>query len=801
MLTSLHLLILLPFLMAAVVPVVYKYIPRIHTGWFVLPIPSVLFAYFAGYLPLILTHDSVACTLSWMPSLGVDFTVYMDGFGLLFALLITGMGCLVVLYSIYYLSKERELLHNFYVYILMFMGAMLGVVLSDNIIVLYVFWELTSISSLLLIAYWYERKKSRSGAQKSMLITIFGGLAMLAGFLLLSIITNSFSIQEMIGLREQITEHALFVPAMILILLGALTKSAQFPFHIWLPDAMEAPTPISAYLHSATMVKAGIYLVARLTPIFGGSMEWTSIVAGCGLLTLFIGSFMAINQNDLKALLAYSTVSQLGLIMCLLGIGAFALNNGLGEEAVLFTTAILTAMFHLINHSVFKGCLFMVVGIVDLETGTRDIRRLGGLMGLMPISFSLAIISGLSMAGLPPFGGFLSKEMFFTSVLVASEHIGSWFALFPVVAFVASVLTFIYCLILILKTFIGPYQPMKLEKKAREAPAGMLIAPVILAALVIIIFFFPNTLSYTILEPTMQSIMPNFLEPGERFEVYIRPWHGWNTELLMTIGIVLLGALLYFFLDKWSSLYYYLPHKLTVNYAYEQGLMSMENLSLKMMRIHMRGFVRDYLVYILTFLIVLLGGSLLLLNIFKLDLTGNAPVSLYELVLALSMVLAALYVVLSKSRVMAIIAVGAVGYILSLFFVIFRAPDLALTQLVVETMTTVLLMLCLYYLPEFKRSLSRVRFQVTNLLIALGVGCTLTLIGLSVQGHRLFEPISNYFEDAYVLAGAKNMVNAILVDFRAFDTMLEIIVLLIAGLGVYTLIKLRPEREENRDEV
>jgi multicomponent Na+:H+ antiporter subunit A len=399
-------------------------------------------------------------TVKWIPAYSINFTTYLDGLSLVFGLLIAGIGSLVILYSIFYLSKHREALHNFYVYLLLFMGAMLGLVMSDNYYVLYVFWEITSVSSFLLIAYWYERDRSRYGAQKAMLITVFGGLAMLAGLIMLSIMADTTSIRETLLQLNQIHSHELFIPAMILILLGAFTKSAQFPFSIWLPDAMEAPTPISAYLHSATMVKAGIYLVARLTPIFGGTIEWFWLVVGIGIFTLLYGSFNAVKQTDLKALLAYSTISQLGLIMSLLGLGSAALYKDLGvDEAALYATAIFAAIFHLVNHSTFKGSLFMVVGIIDHETGTRDLRRLGGLIHLMPISFTLTVIGSFSMAGLPPFNGFLSKEMFFTAVVNAShmeifnlQHIG---ILLPIVAWIASVFTFIYCMILVFKTFRG----------------------------------------------------------------------------------------------------------------------------------------------------------------------------------------------------------------------------------------------------------------------------------------------------------------------------------------------------------
>lgn len=366
---------------------------------------------------------------TWIPSLGIDVDFYVDGLGLLFALLITGIGSLVVLYSIFYLSKEKEKLNQFYVFLLLFMGAMLGVVLSDNLIVLYSFWEFTSLSSFLLIGYWNERERSRYGAQKSLLITVLGGLSMLGGIILLSIMGNTFSIRELIAQSGELMDHSLFVPALLLVLLGAFTKSAQFPFHIWLPDAMEAPTPVSAYLHSATMVKAGIYLVARLSPVFAESGLWFWLVSIAGLITLFWGSFSAIKQTDLKGILAFSTISQLGLIMSLLGLGAAALHyEALGEN--IYLAATVAAVFHLINHATFKGSLFMVAGIIDHETGTRDIRKLGGLMQLMPITFTVAVIGAFSMAGLPPFNGFLSKEMFLASMVNVLElnifHMDTW---------------------------------------------------------------------------------------------------------------------------------------------------------------------------------------------------------------------------------------------------------------------------------------------------------------------------------------------------------------------------------------
>lgn len=795
----LYLITLIPLLYAILVPLFYKYLPRIHTGWFVLPVPVVLFACLMKQIPFVAKGSPFVHTVSWIPSLNINYTTYVDGLALTFGLIITGIGALVVLYSIYYLFKEREELGNFYVYLLLFMGAMLGVVFSDNILVLYMFWELTSVSSFLLIAFWYQRKGSRYGAKKSLLITVFGGFCMFAGFLILANITDTFSIQQMIQHTDKITGHLLFIPAMILILLGAFTKSAQFPFHIWLPDAMEAPTPVSAYLHSATMVKAGIYLIARLTPIFGGNMTWFWLVSGIGLITLFWGSFSAVKQVDLKAMLAYSTISQLGMIVCLLGLGSVAMYYGPGKGTVLYLTAILAAVFHLINHSTFKGSLFMVVGIIDHETGTRDIRRLGGLMSLMPITFTLAIIGSFSMAGLPPFNGFLSKELFFTALLNTSQleifHLGKWGLLFPVVAWIASIFTFIYCMIIAFKAFMGKHYPHRLVKKTHEAPWGMLLPPILLAFLIIFFFFNPNVLAQYLIIPAISSILPGFMETGSIEP--IKAWHGWTPELFMTMGVVGLGFVLFILLPKWSKLYGWLPVRITLNNIYDQALIVTERISERITRKYMTGFIRDYLSYILLFFVVALGGAILTLNSFTFNPITNSPIRVYEIILCLTLVASALLVLFARNRIVAIIGLGVMGYLITGIFVIFRAPDLALTQLVVETVTTVLFLLCFYFLPKMKKEISKLGFKTSNLLISLGVGFLVTIMALLAQGNRLFLPISWFYENAYELAGAKNIVNAILVDFRGFDTMLEILVFCIGGIGVYTLIKLQLTGRKN----
>ncbi|WP_216083782.1 Na+/H+ antiporter subunit A [Paenibacillus riograndensis] len=795
----LHAAILIPFLLAVLIPLVKRF-PRLHAGWAVLPVPTALFVYFLLQIRSVQSGENTVATVAWMPSLGIDITLVLDGLSLLFALLITGMGALVVLYSIYYLEKRMESIHNFYMYLLMFMGAMLGVTLSDNLMVLYGFWELTSITSFLLIAFWHRRERSRYGALKSMLITVFGGLAMFAGFNLLYVMSGTYSIREIILQAGALSLEPMFIPAMLLILLGAFTKSAQFPFHIWLPDAMEAPTPVSAYLHSATMVKAGLYLVARLTPVFAGQSEWFWLVSVCGLVTLLYGSFKAIKQTDLKAMLAFSTVSQLGLIMCLLGLGSAAAFFSGTEESVFYAMATAAAVFHLINHAVFKGTLFMVVGIVDHETNTRDLRKLGGLMSLMPVTFSVALIGAFSMAGLPPFSGFLSKEMFFTAVLDIRElHVWStqfWLLLFPVLAWIASVFTFVYSMILVFRTFTGKLQPEKLDKVPHEAPPGLLFPPVLLVSLAVLFAFFPDLLSSSLIEPAVAAIQYGHLPPEESLHVSIHFWHGWTPEIFMTLGVIAAGTLLYRgysrlrILDReWSGRDY-------LNSIYDLGIRVLEGGSARFTNLYMTGSNRHYLLYIFGFFIIALGSTLLGAQGITLGMADYAPVSMYEVAVVAIMLAAAFAVPFAKSRVNAILFTGAVGYMVTLLFVIFRAPDLALTQMIVETVSVILFLLCFKYLPKLKREKEKEKasFKWPNLIIAVGVGLTMTLIALAAMGSSPFTPISEYFlNESYSLAGGKNVVNVILVDFRGFDTLFEIMVLGVASLGIYALVHLRME--------
>ncbi|MFJ7827484.1 Na+/H+ antiporter subunit A [Psychrobacillus sp. NPDC096623] len=806
---SLIFAIFLPILVAIVIPFLFKKISSIHTGWFVLIVPVVLVGYYVTYISAIMDGTTYIDKFEWIPSLDISLVSYIDGLSLLFSLLITGIGALVVLYSIFYMDKEREKLGNFYVYLLLFMSAMLGVVQSDHLISLYFFWELTSISSFLLIGYWYTKDRSRFGALKSMMITVFGGLMMLGGFVLLGIMGETFSIRELIEQAPTLVGQEFFILSLVLVLIGAFTKSAQFPFYIWLPDAMEAPTPVSAYLHSATMVKAGLYLVARFTPIFALSEVWVWLVTGVGLLTLFWGSIFAVKQTDLKAILAFSTVSQLGLIMSLLGIGSISYHVT-GDLVTTFAFASFAAIFHLMNHATFKGSLFMIAGIVDHETGTRDIRKLGGLMSLMPISFTIAMIGSFSMAGIPLFNGFLSKEMFLDATL-SLQHFNvhsleSWWMLFPIVAWIASVFTFVYSLYFVFHTFRGKYKPEQLPKKAHEAPFGMLVAPAILAILVIVIFFVPNFFGNTFIKPAVAAIQPLAYQVPADVGFYIKAWHGFDSiALYMTLAVFLIGFLLYKTIAKWAPVYGMLPTKISLNGFYG-GLMNLSDKGAnRLSSSYMTGSIRSYLIYMFAAFIALLAFTMWTRDAFVIDFTNLAPIQFFEILISVVLIISTITILVTKSRLTAIISLGAVGYTVALFYIIFKAPDLALTQLVIETVSVALFLGAFYHLPKmdkYEKGKEDRLFRLNNFLIALGVGVMVSLIAIASHSQKLVKSISEYYkETVYSEAGGGNIVNVILVDYRGFDTLFEISVLTIASLGIIGMITVRLAKKKGARKV
>ena len=796
--TFIHFAIILPLIAAFLIAIIHKYVKGIHLGWFVLPIPFIIVSYLFTLIPTIRNGDTLLLNLNFMPRIGMNYDVYIDGLGLLFAILISGIGTLVVLYSIGYLSQKEKLL-NFYIYLLLFMTAMLGVVLLDNVLMLYLFWELTSISSFLLIAFWTTKERSTYGAQKSMIITMFGGFMMLGGFLLLSNLTGTFSIREMIAASDQVTGIGAGTLAVVLVLLGAFTKSAQFPFYVWLPDAMEAPTPVSAYLHSATMVKAGLYLVARFTPVFMLSTTWIWTILIVGLITLCWASFNAFIKDDLKAVLAFSTVSQLGLIMSLLGISGLAVVRGANEQ--IFTVAVVAAVFHIINHATFKGALFMVTGIIDHQAGTRSIKKLGGLMTIMPITFTMALVTSLSMAGIPPFNGFLSKEMFLEAMFEISNANFSALAsvgfLFPLLAILGSIFTFLYSAKIVMQIFLGE-ETKETPKEPKEASALLLISPAILSLLVVVFGLFPNLLTKSIIDPAAMSII-NAVEP---LNTKISHWHGFNSPALWaTIVIIVVGAALYYFRDTWIFIYKYIKDTFTINYLYDQGLHYVTVYSNRFTRMLMTGFLRTYMVYILGFLVVL-GFVTMMRTGLNLDFSNLAPIGIQDMILVGVILIALGIIMITKSRMVSIIMLGAVGFSMALFFVFFRAPDLALTQLAIETVTTTLFLVCFYHLPKQSKLPEKRKFKLTNFIVAVGVGVVSILIGLSAFSNRLFESISQYHIDhVYDLAAGKNMVNVILVDFRGYDTVFETLVFGIAGIGIYVLMRLTiNNRKDDKNE-
>ena len=778
-------LLLLPFAAAFLMPLLHK-ILKDKVGWAALLVPLAAFVGFLRLLPVVNAGGDVSSVVHWIPNLGIDLAVRLDGLSLLFVLLISGIGTAVMLYSIFYLHHD-ERLANFYTFIMLFMGAMLGVCTSTNLVCMYLFWELTSVSSFLLIGFWYEKENPRLGAQKALLVTMAGGLCILAGILLLRSVGGSFAIDELLAASDTIKASSLYPAIVILLLIGAFAKSAQVPLHIWLPTAMEAPTPISCYLHSATMVKAGIYLIARMTPIIGGTAMWGGIVTIVGLTSLTFGSLMAIRQFDMKAILAYSTISQLGLIISLLGFGTKA--------------AIAGALFHLLNHSAFKGSLFLMTGIVDHQTGTRDVRLLKGLSKVMPVSALVACIGAFSMAGLPPFSGFLSKEMFMEAAAEAHASnlafLGDIGYLIPFVAVLASIFTFVYSVALFFKIFMGKELTKTTPKAPKEGCWGMLIPALCLVSLNLIIAVIPNKFVHWLIGGAIFSVTRT------SYELHVAFWHGVTPAFIMTCIVVLLGLGVYFNYDWVKNLFLSYKCRFGAEKAYQEFLHGVPTVAGKFTNWHINGRLTDSMACTFGGALIFILGSMIYFNAWShIDISDMAPVDVLDITLAIVATLAALGVATFKRRIWSILALSVVGFCVSFYFVIMRAPDLALTQLMVETISTVLYLLVLYKLPYGMipdNPPTPNGRRTINALIGVLVGLmafTVTIIG---QGCKYFETIAWFYnENSLKLAGGNNIVNVTLVDFRGFDTMGEITVLSLAAIGVYIMIKLNRQHLYDR---
>ena len=720
----------------------------------------------------VFNDQSVLEQWQWLPEVGIDFSFRLDALSLIFSLLITGIGTLIYIYAYYYLNPKNSL-SKLYALLMLFMTAMLGISLSNNLIILLVFWELTSISSFLLVGYWSNYDAAQRGSRMALTITGMGGLAMLGGFILLGQIAGTYQIDQLTGMAQQIQSSSLFVPALLLILLGAFTKSAQFPFHFWLPNAMAAPTPVSAYLHSATMVKAGIFLVARLLPIFVGSALFHNLVTTIGLFTLCMAAFFAIFKEDLKGLLAYSTISHLGLIMCLLGIGS--------------PLAVAAAMFHIINHATFKAALFMIAGIIDHESGTRDLRKLSGLWQLLPFTATLTMITAAAMAGVPFTNGFLSKEMFFTELLANLS--GGYVVLAACVATLAGLFAVAYSVRLVHGVFfdgaIGKDVP---NKNAHEPHIGMRAPAILLAILCILVGIIPALLVENIVNAGTRASTQITSFEG----VHLAIWHGFNLPLLMSAIALIGGVTFYFALAKGRKIRKIdldlILGRLQGKLLFEDFLKNLLNISRKIKRKTETGSLQNYLLLIVVFSIVVVAVPLFGQNI----TTGTRELTYapFTAIVLWLLLFSACWMMLwfHHERIKAVLISGAIGLVVTMVFVTMSAPDLALTQISVDVVTTVLLLMSLSLLPQLTPYESSRTRRWRDAIVAIGGGLGIGWIAWLIL-TRDHSSISWFFiQQSLPLGGGSNVVNVILVDFRGFDTFGEITVLGIAAIGALCMM-------------
>lgn len=775
----LYFLIALPFAgsaLAAILPAN----ARNTEAWLAGSVMIAAFIIAAGLYPFISEGEALRNEIEWLPGSGLNFTLRMDGFAWMFSMLITGIGFLVVLYARYYMSP-RDPVPRFFSFLLAFAGAMQGMVIAGNLILLAIFWELTSIFSFLLIGYWHHNAAAREGARMSLIITGTGGLCLLAGLILVGHIVGSYDLDSVLAAGDRIREHALYVPALVLILLGALTKSAQFPFHFWLPNAMTAPTPVSAYLHSATMVKAGVFLLTRLWPVLSGTDEWFFILGLAGMSTLLLSAYFAIFQQDLKGLLAYSTISHLGLITTLLSLGS--------------PLAAVAAIFHMMNHATFKASLFMAAGIIDHEAGTRDMRKLSGLFSYMPITATLAMVASAAMAGVPLLNGFLSKEMFFAETL--GQHSGSVLdGMLPYVATIAGAFAVTYSVRFIHTVFFGE-KALDLPREPHEPPHWMRLPIEFLVLACLIVGIIPGMTVGPYLHTAVTSVL------GEHTPQYsLSIWHGINTPLIMSVTALIGGVLLYLALKNYLARCEDGPPGLSHlkgQHIFDRMLVT---LSWRWARWLEESFGTHRLQpqLFLVMLTALIAGSWPFfgtgIDFSSPILTGIDPVFAILWGIGVACALGAAYQA-KYHRLAALILMGGAGLVTCITFVWFSAPDLAVTQLLVEIITTVLILLGLRWLPKRVAQIDNASTPVAwtrrfrDLMLAVGCGGGMALIAYKAMTNApLSDSIARFFlERAHSEGGGNNVVNVILVDFRGFDTFGEITVLGIVALTVYALLR------------
>ena len=733
-------------------------------------LPVVLFVWFCTLIPAVSSGEALVWEMAWLPQLGIDLDLVVDGLSLLFALLITGIGAFIFLFAGAYMKGYPQR-GRFTLFLVSFMLAMLGLVLADNLVALFVFWELTTITSFLLIGYSHENTTARRSALQGLLVTGAGALAMLAGFVVLGQAVGTFSLREMLADQQHFADHPRYTAVVVLVMLGAFTKSAQFPFHFWLPNAMAAPTPVSAYLHSATMVKAGVFLLARLTPVLGGTALWIETLTAVGAVTAVYSAFVSLGRSDLKQVLAYTTIMALGVCVLFLGSPTDA---GQGEPS----RGVLAALAFLVAHALYKAALFMVAGTIEKATGTRDLTRLGGLAKAMPVTFAAAVAACVSMAGVPPSIGFIGKELLYTVGFAPDSAAYLSWAVFFAAAPIA-----IVAIVLAIKPFLGPRPEYRTP--AREGVWQLWCGPVVLAAVGLYWGLSPQFPFMELLVPAEAVVTGRSVHAGEV------PWHSTSEALVLTL-VTLAAAVLGFW--KRAAVAAGLARlgrivPVSGDRAYDAAMNGLAAVASWQTRRLQSGVQRHYLLIVFATLGLSLAVTYWIKNVsFWPVRLGEATFldwSLAALVAAASVV-----IIRTRSRLLGICALGVVGMSTALIFLTFGAPDVAMTQLIVETLVTVIVAIVLLKLPDFRNEIWPSRpARLRNGIVAVTVGVSVTLVLLAVTASPPQPDLRDYFERTAVPGGqGRNIVNVILVDFRALDTMGEISVLAIAGAAVFALL-------------
>jgi multicomponent K+:H+ antiporter subunit A len=763
---TLYTLVLLPFAAALLIAACSGGARALHSG-LAAGGSALGLALVLGMAGRVIGGEVLAVSAPWVPALGLDFSLLVDPLGLLFAGLILGIGLLVVIYAHFYLAAH-EATGRFFASLMLFQGAMLGIVLSGNILLLLVFWELTSLSSFLLIGFWRHSAEARQGARMALAVTGGGGLVLIAGMVLLGITAGSFDLLTILERGDLVRASPLYPVILVLILIGCFTKSAQFPFHFWLPHAMAAPTPVSAYLHSATMVKAGVFLLARLWPVLAGTDLYTVIVSSVGLVTMVFGAWVALFRHDLKSILAYSTISQLGLLVMLLGFS--------------FELAAVAAVLHILNHAAFKAALFMSAGIVDHETGTRDIRRLGGLARVMPITALVATLAAAAMAGLPPMGGFISKEMMLDETLHVALFGLPW--LVPVLATVAAILSAAYSFRLAVHLFFGTPRDAAAHARAHDPGPGLWGSPAFLVVIAVLLGLAPMLVAGPLVAAVAGAVIgaaPPALD--------LSLWHGVNAALGMSLAAVAIGALVLWQHGALLRRYEAVWHP-DAKALFERLLAALDNRVRKaVVMVHNRSLQRMLLASFAVVVAVVVEGALAGGGSFTGPRAGlpASPIAIVAWLLLIAATGAVLHA--DRQRFRALIYISVIGLVITLAFVHLSAPDLALTQISVEVVTILLLLLALNLLPKTPPVLSSTKRRWRDGAVAVAGGLGVGGAAWAMLTRNPNNPISEYhLANSYSGGGGTNVVNVTLVDFRAFDTLGEIIVLGIAGLAIFALL-------------